>query len=209
MEDQQKFKRHTAYKFRIGDLLIGKPIMDNERFSFLELGDKKIVRINVIGNIVDRYDSEGETKFTSFTIDDGSGQMKMRVFADDVGKFKNILQGQTVVVIGLLRFYNNEIYISPDIIKEHDSKYLLIRKLETEKERNKNTTPVERTEMIAIKDKILEKIKSSEEDGGIETDKIIMELREATPEIINQEIQKLLEEGIIFEPRPGKVRWLG
>ena len=63
--------------------------------------------------------------------------------------------------------------------------------------------------MIAIKDKILEKIKSSEEDGGIETDKIILELREATPEIINQELQKLLEEGIIFEPRPGKVRWLG
>lgn len=209
MPEEQKFKRHIAYKFRIGDLLMGKPVMDSERFSFLELGDKKIIRVNVVGNIVDRYDSEGETRFTSFTIDDGSGQMKMRVFADDVLKFKNILQGQTVVVIGILRFYNNEVYISPEIIKEQDPKYLLVRKLETEKERNKNTSSVEKTEITAIKDKILEKIKSSEDDGGIETDKIIMELREATPEIINQEIQKLLEEGIIFEPRPGKVRWLG
>jgi hypothetical protein len=33
--------------------------------------------------------------------------------------------------------------------------------------------------------------------------------RDTSAEIINQEIQKLLEEGIIFEPRPGKVRWLG
>ena len=209
MAEEQKFKRHIAYKFRIGDLLIGKPIMDNERFSFLELGDKKIIRVNVVGNIVDRYDSEGETTFTSFTLDDGSGQIKLRVFADDVPKFKNIVQGQTVVVIGLLRNYNNETYISPEIIKEQDPKYLLIRKIETEKERNKNTSPIEKTQIIAIKDKILEKIKLSEEDGGIEVDKIIMELRDATPEVINQEIQKLLEEGIIFEPRPGKVRWLG
>jgi len=36
-----------------------------------------------------------------------------------------------------------------------------------------------------------------------------MNFREASPKIINQEIQKLLEEGIIFEPRPGKVRYLG
>jgi len=34
-------------------------------------------------------------------------------------------------------------------------------------------------------------------------------LRDISPIIINQEIQKLLEEGIVFEPRPGKVRYLG
>ena len=200
-DNEQKFKRNTAYKFRIGDLLMGKTITDGERFSFLELGDTKIIRVNIVGNIVDRYDSEGETKFTSFTLDDGSGQIKMRVFADDVAKFKNITQGQTVIVIGVLRSYNNEIYISPEIIREENPKYLLIRKLETEKERNKNSSPIKREQIIAIKDKILDKIKNS--------DKIIMSLRDATPEIINQEIKKLLEEGIIFEPRPGKVRWLG
>jgi len=29
------------------------------------------------------------------------------------------------------------------------------------------------------------------------------------PEIINKEISKLLEEGFIYEPRPGKIRILG
>ena len=62
---------------------------------------------------------------------------------------------------------------------------------------------------MAVKDKILGTIKGSEEDGGIEVDKIIMSLKEISPVIINQEIQKLLEEGIVFEPRPGKVRYLG
>ena len=129
MADEQ-FKRNIAYKLRIGDILLGKPIMDGERFSFLELGGKKIVRVNVIGNIVDKYESEGERKYIFFTLDDGSGQIKLKCFGDDVDKFKNIIQGQTVLVIGVLRNFNNETYISPEIIKEQDTKYLLIRKLE-------------------------------------------------------------------------------
>jgi len=205
---QQDFKRHIAYKFRLGDLLIGKPILDNEKFAFLELGDRKIVRVNVIGNIIDKYESSGESKYSSFTIDDGSGQIRLKCFGDDVERFRELSQGQTVLVIGVLRFFNNELYISPEIIKEQDPRYLLVRKIEIEK-----TRPVEsslkKEHMTAIKDKILELIKNSENEGGIEIEKMIMSLKEASPEIINKEIQKLLEEGIIFEPRPGKVRWLG
>lgn len=206
---EQQFKRNIAYKFRIGDLLIGKPIFDSERFSFLELGNKKIVRVNVIGNIVDKFDSEGEKRYSFVTLDDGSGQIAIKSFGDDVTKFSGLGQGQTIAVIGTLRSFNNEVYIFPEIIKELNGKYLLVRKLELEKDREKNSPPVRREQIGAIKDKILEKIKTSEESGGIDTEKIILELRDFSPEIINQEIKRLLEEGIIFEPRPGKVRWLG
>ena len=206
---EQQFKRNIAYKLRIGDLLIGKPIMDAERFQFLELGDKKIVRVNVIGNIVDKYQSEGEKKFIFLTLDDGSGQMQIKAFGDDVDKFKEIHHGETVLIIGVLRHWNNDTYISPEIIKEQNPKYLLVRKLELEKQRANDAPPIKKEEVIVLKDKILEMIKNSEEEGGVETDKIIMNIRETSPEIINQEIQKLLEEGIIFEPRPGKVRYLG
>ncbi len=204
-----QFKRNVAYKFRIGDILIGKPIMNGDKFSFLELGDKKIIRVNVIGNIIDKYENEGENKYYFFTIDDGSGQIKLKCFGDDVNKFKDVTQGQTVLVIGVLRNFNNEVYIAPEIIREQDPKYLLIRKLEIEKERSQNTQPIAKEQVIAVKDKILNKIKNAEDEGGIEVDKIIMDLREVSPEIINQEIQRLLEEGIVFEPRPGKIRWLG
>lgn len=208
MVDQ--FKRHIAYKYRIGDLLIGKPIFDGERFSFLELGNKQIVRVNIVGNIVDRYDATGERKYTFLTLDDGSGQIKLKSFGDDVEKLQGVAQGQTVVVIGLLRNFNNETYIAPEIVKEQNPTYLLVRKKELEKERATTAPPVtEKTEIVAIKDKILEEIKKSEDDGGIEVDKIIMSLRETSPDLINTEIKKLLEEGIIFEPRPGKLRWLG
>jgi len=206
---EEQFKRNIAFKMRIGDILIGKPVLDGERFSFLEFGSKRIVRINVVGNVIEKFESEGEKKYSFLTIDDGSGQIRLKSFGDDVEKLKNFVQGQTILVMGVLRSFNNEVYISPEILRELDSKYLLIRKLEIEKERKGNVIASSKEEMIAVKDKILGAIKNAEQDGGIEIEKIIMNLREVSPEIINQEIQKFLEEGIIFEPRPGKVRYLG
>lgn len=213
MPQEQQFKRNTAYKFRIGDILIGKPVTNSvaegERFAFLELGDRKIIRVNVIGNIVEKYESLGETRYLSFTVDDGSGQIRLKVFGDSTEKFKNFYQGQTIVIIGVLRYWNQELYISPEIMREMNPKYLLIRKLETEKEKAVSQAPIGKEQIIAIKDRIFDMIKDAEEEGGIETEKLIMRLQEFSPAIINKEIQKLLEEGIVFEPRPGKIRYLG
>ena len=198
-------KRAVAYKLRIGDILRGKPIVNDGRFSFLELGDKQIIRVNIVANIIEKYESEGETKYLSFTIDDASGQIRIKVFREDVDKFKEINQGDTIIVIGTLRYFNNEIYIQPEIIKIQDPRYLLVRKLELEKEVPKE---IKKEEIKAVKDQLIDMIKAAESDGGIETDKLIMEIN-APPNIINQEIQKLLEEGLVYEPRPGKIRYLG
>ncbi|MEX0920723.1 MAG: OB-fold nucleic acid binding domain-containing protein [Candidatus Pacearchaeota archaeon] len=214
---EQQYKRNIAYKLRIGDLLMGKPVNNGERFGFLELGDKKIVRVNIVGNIIERYESEGERKYLFLTLDDGSGQIKLKIFGDDSDRFKEVVQGQTVVVIGTLRYWNDELYISPEIIRDLDPKYLLIRKLETEKNKTQSSSNKddsdnvlsEKEQTTAIKDKILDLIKSAEEDGGIETKKVLERFSDVSPDIINQEIKKFLEEGIAFEPRPGKIRYLG
>jgi len=214
-QDSQQFKRNIAFKMRIGDILIAKPIMNGDKFSCLELGNKKINRVNIIGNIIDKYESQGERQYVFSKVDDGSGQISLKAFGDDVKKLKldTYTQGQTILCIGSLRNFNNETYIFPEIIKEMSTEYLLVRKLELEKERNKisSSSSLDSSNVVAVKDKILKLIKDSESqsDAGIEIDKIILEVRETTPDLINQEIKRLLEEGIIFEPRPGKVRWLG
>jgi|SRR3989344_254825 len=212
MPEQDQFKRNVAFKLRIGDILIGKPIMNQERFGFLELGNKKIIRVNIIGSIIEKYESEGEKKYIFSKIDDGSGQISLKAFGDDIERLTPFSQGQTVLCIGTLRSFNNEVYIQPEIVKEMSSEYLLVRKLEIEKEKNQNFVSQSQgnsSQAIAVKDKILTLIKKSEQDGGIEIDKIILEVREASPDIINAELKRMLEEGTIFEPRPGKVRWLG
>ena len=204
----EQMKRNTAYKLRIGAIQQGKPFIEGDRFTFLELGDKKIVRVNIVANVVEKFESEGEKKYLSLTIDDASGQIRIKTFGDDVAKFSGTNQGDTIIVIGNLRSYNNEIYILPEIIKNIDPRYLLVRKLEIEQSTPEVKTPEKKQEIKAVKDQIIDMIKSSESDGGLNADKLIMEIK-ASPNLINQEIQKLLEEGIIYEPRPGKFRFLG
>ncbi len=203
-------KRNIAYKLRIGDILAGKPILENtesgQRFNFLELGDKRIVRVNVAANVIDKFESEGDKKFATLTLDDASGQIQIKTFGDGVSSFSEINQGNTIIIIGVLRIFNNEIYILPEIIKILDPRYLLVRKLEIEKSIPKQE--IKQEDITALKDKITEMIKQAEPEEGIDSEKLIMNLR-ANPELINQEIRKLLEEGIIYEPRPGRLRHLG
>jgi RPA family protein len=179
--------------------------MENERFSFLESGNKKIIRVNLIGSVVDKYEVDGEKKYIFLTLDDGSGQVKLKAFGDDTEKLKNINHGQTIIIIGTLRYFNDEIYIFPEAVKEQDPRYLIVRKLELEKEEPVVSVPEKSYE---IKDKIIELIKNSENEGGISTDMLITKLKEDSQKV-KEEIQKFLEGGIIFEPRPGKLRWLG
>lgn len=212
---EQQFKRHTAFKLRIGDVLVGKPTMAGEKFTHIELGDKKITRVNLVANIVDKYETDGERKYIFLTLDDGSGQIKAKVFGDDSTRFKDLTQGQTVVCIGTLRYWNNELYLGPEIVKETSPRYLLLRKLETEKNRahtqsqSTQQNSMQREQIVAIKDRILDLVKDSEEKGGIELTEISSKFNNFSATILNQEIQKLLEEGIVFEPRPGKIRYLG
>ena len=87
MAEQGQFKRNIAFKLRVGDALIGKPVFDREKFSFLELGNKKIIRVNIMGNIVERYDREGEKKYTFLKLDDGSGQISVKIFGDGACRY--------------------------------------------------------------------------------------------------------------------------
>ena len=205
MAEDNQFKRNVAYKMRVGDILAGKVILDGERFKFLESADKQVVRINLIANIVDKYIQDGEKKYGSVTLDDASGQIKLKTFGEDIDKFSQLNQGDTILVIGLLRTWNNEIYITPEIMKKRDPAYLLVRKLEIEKETPKLP---DKEQLLGLKDKILAMVKEGEADGGANIDHIILNLKES-PDLINQEIKKLLEDGVIYEPRPGKIRYLG
>jgi len=200
-----QYKRNVAYKLKIGSILSGKPVLDVDKFKFLELDEKQVVRVNLIANVIEKYTQEGEKKFGSMTLDDGTGQIKIKAFGEDVDKFNQFVQGDTILSVGLLRSWNNEVYLNPEIMRKISPEYLLVRKLEIELNQPKTQ---DRAKLMELKDKIIEMIKAGEKNNGVDIEKIIMDLHEA-PEIINQEIKKLLEEGMAYEPRPGKLRFLG
>lgn len=199
-------KRYIAFKFRIGNITSGKPVLDeNSRLAYLEVNGKEVVRINLIANIVDKFVQEGEKKYGTITLDDATGQIRAKFFGDELDNVTELNQGDTVLVVGLLRYWNNEIYVTPEIIKKKEPSFLLVRKLEIELEQPKL---LNKEKIAELKDKILQMIKLGEENGGVDIDKIILELKEP-PEVINSEIKKLLEDGVAYEPRPGKLRYLG
>lgn len=212
-------KRETAYKIQIGDVQKGTPIVEEskdseteatkERFRFLELGNKQVVRVNIVANVIEKYISGGDRKFATITLDDASGQIRLKAFGDDIKKFEALNQGDTIVVIGLLRSYNKEVYIMPEVMKKLDPRYLLVRKLELESEMPKPVTAARKQEALALKDRIIEIIRSGEDNNGVDTEELITKIKDSSPDMIHQEIIKLLEDGMIYEPRPGKVRWLG
>ena len=201
----QGFKRHVAYKFKIGQIIAGNQIFDQDKLNFIEINNKKVFRVNIIANIIDKYIQEGEKHYGTVTIDDATGQLKVKFFGDEIEKIKELNQGDTVLVVGLLRSWNSEVYITSEIIKKKDSRYLLVRKLEVDLEQPK---VLDKDKIAELKDKIVEMVKKAEAGGGIDTEKIILELKEP-PEIINNEVKKLLEDGVIYEPRPARLRYLG
>jgi len=228
-------KRETAYKLRIGDILSGTPIVEDipqdaapnpnetitsqattkERFRFLELGDKKIIRVNIIANVVDKFDSGSEKRYSTITVDDATGQIRVKAFGDGVDMITSLSHGDTIIVIGVLRSYGGEVYISPEIVKKADPRYLLVRKLELDGKAAKRTLTQEpsgipgQEKVMTTKDQIIEIIKSAGDSSGVSTEEIILKVKSANPEVINSEIIRLIEDGMIYEPRPGRVRWLG
>lgn len=204
-EITEQKKRNIAYKLTIGDILKGVPMMEEGRFLFLELGDKKVVRVNILANCVDKYVQEGEKQFASLTVDDASGQLKLKAFGEDIEPLKNIMQGDTLQIIGNVREWNGELYVIPEVVKKVDVRWLLVRKLEIQNEQKNMPTE---TNVSSLKNDIMQKIKDAESDGGIDVDAMIMDIK-ANPDSINAEIKKLLEEGLIYEPRPGRMRYLG
>lgn len=231
-------KRYTAYKFSISQLAQGKLEFEKdpndpsrENFKFLAFANKEVNRVNVIANVIDKYQQE---RYATLTLDDGTGTIRVKAFSDSLPLLESIKLGDTILALGTLRYFNNEIYILPNIIKQLDARWLLVRKLELEKEYGKiyqektqnqlkqlpstEEAKVEEEEVEeekigenkeepSLREKIFDAINGAEAEEGIDIDKMIMQLTESVDEI-NKTVTELLEEGTIFEPRPGRLRIL-
>jgi len=85
----------------------------------------------------------------------------------------------------------------------------MIRKKELDHSDINNQTEVkEKNHVSSVRNQMLSLIKANDDKGGVTYDQLSTELN-STADIVNTEIRKLLEEGLIYEPRPGKLRYLG
>ena len=225
--ENQTFQRRTAFKFWIKDISNAVNI-SKEGFNLFEIRKKEVSRVNIIAVVVDKQVNEEKT-FSTITLDDGTENIRVKTWKEDIKKLENISIGSPVLLIGKVRFYGNELFIIPEIVKKQETEWLLVRKQELEKEYSQ---PEEKQ---VIQEVVSEEIKPKEEikkpSGMIEEEVVnettetarqkILELieKETASEgaQINQIIQasklkeedaektidELLKEGEIFQPRTG------
>jgi len=219
----------VAHKVWIGGVSNGNMVLNGDKFVSVDVSGKQVSRVNLIANVVDVYTND-EKRFNSVTLDDGSGQIRIKGFSDSSFLLQGISVGDTIGVIGWVRYFNNELYVIPDIVRHVDGKWALVRRLELIKMYGEpSVTPVDslspahqelesgssvmvevKTEKVndAVQDPkqvILNLIKK--DDQGIDIDKLIMETNFPI-EQINSVINSLMESGDIYEPQPGKLRTL-
>lgn len=279
MPDEFK-KRQVAYKYSIGMILKGNPRIVQEKFQFQEIFGNNVYRCSVIGNVVDKYVSN-QKPYSNLTVDDGTGTIRLKAFADNAQTLMPFEIGDTIKTIGIIKFYNEELYIVPEIVVRVDTKWLLVRKMELlrdfgskyeesmvmEKQPDKSiesdaehiddvapnqvrsferiieqkvkptslqgnlfgkqeekdepiveqkiespatqtlTTTQNNSKEKSLREQIMEKLRENDPDGGIDMDKLILGLTAPVDEI-NKVIMEFLEEGITYEPRPGKIQLL-
>lgn len=206
-QDRTSFKRYKmpeqkerqiAYKVRISDLLKGDYIVqDGWDPNYIKSGNIKISRVNIIGVIVDKQLTEN---LATLTIDDGTANITAKSFNEEIKKVENINIGDVILLIGRPRKYNEQLFISIEIIKKIDSQWTKVRKLELGEEEQKVETKIK-----TPREKILNVVKSMDNSEGVNISEVLNKVNIENGEEL---IDELLKEGELYENKPGKIRTL-
>jgi RPA family protein len=216
------FVRSVARKSKINQLLQGKFIEGTEEVSSHILTQtQKVTRCDVMGSIVHK---EQVGNITNLLLDDGSGRIVVRIFeeSDQVNK---LTIGSTVLIIGKVRMYNRERYISPEIIKPIVPLWLHVRALQIggeetaavkkeDVEQEMKQQPVEEntqseisstTDKALPQQKMVQLIKELDQGEGALMEEIVGKSHLQNTEKI---LEDMLEKGDIFQIMPGRVKVL-
>ena len=202
----QQNLRQTAYKVWIKDLVSSEYVKEEGEWkpNYLKIRDKNVSRVNIIANIITTFKNPDNT-YASLTLDDGSETIRVKAFRDDISLLENIKPGETILIIGRPREYQNEIYIIPEIIKTvTNPDWVKIRKLELMKlygspikEERIEQAPKQISQITISKEpEEFPEIKSFVEEEIIEDSPIVSET--SRQKILNA-IEKSNESGISHE----------
>lgn len=203
-------ERQTAIKVSVKSLIDGEYVQrEGWNPNFIRTIYGEVSRANVMGIVTQELDD-------GYMLDDGSGQLKMKTFEEKAAV--NI--GTPVQVIGRPRVYAGELFLNYEIVKEISPAWLEFRKEELKKvepvvESPQNKIVETEGEEVHVKtnsenifSKVIDAIRSFDKKNnsqGADVDAVLAELQDPEAEHV---VNSLLEEGEIFEIKPGRVKVL-
>lgn len=209
---QTVMKRQTAYKVWMKDIHAAQSQIDaTNGFPSFVLEGRTFVRVNVIGSIIDTFTSG---TYGSFVVDDGSAQVRLKVWGEDLYLFEGKGIGDLVLVIGRVAEFNGERYIRPEIIRSISQDWALLRRIELTKafgapqkedkvvmEKESSSAP-EVEPSLAAREIILTTIEKQEEVSEQE----LFQACALPKDKVTVALYDLLKEGEIFSPKKGFYR---
>lgn len=236
-------KRMTAVKCRICDLATGKYCKQegfNPNYVITALGEK-VSRARILGTIVSVFRNE-DGSYASVTIDDGTSTIRAKLFAD-LQLLDGIKPGDIADMIGKVKEYNDELYMSSEAITVVGPNFEMMRRLElissrmsqrkkfelfqnakdnisdiselTLLMREKYGVSEEETKSFMeamgeaspaegkkgdLKEEVMKAIEASEDGVSLES------LFDMFPSGVETALNDLINEGMIYEPVPGKLK---
>ncbi|MFX0196511.1 MAG: OB-fold nucleic acid binding domain-containing protein [Candidatus Hodarchaeota archaeon] len=130
-------RRDTAIKVPIIELVVGAEIDDPSGGRGFRTNLGILRRVRVLGTVINTYSSEKEGKkpYTSLTLDDGTGMIRVKGWSADAKRLGQFKEGAVLDVIGRVRSSNDETFITSELeILITDPTWELIRRLELVKQ---------------------------------------------------------------------------
>ena len=214
--------RSTAYRIRIADI-INTQLIKQEGFnpSYIELGQNQVSRVNLISTVVGKYTSDDEN-YSALTLDDGTETIRVKGFGPEVLKLKNVNVGQIIRLVGKIKEYNDEKYLTCEVASTLDPNWIIVNELELGKPVPiEKKVPVEKPSENSVEQpitadssgeenlniKILNLIKSEDKGDGAMME-IILSKSGLSDEAAKDVLFALLKSGEIFEPKKGILKIL-
>jgi RPA family protein len=212
-------KRIPSVRVSITDIINGKFFSGSREemmpsYVITPFG-KKVARVSVVATAVEVFSGE-EGKYHFISVDDGTGLIRIKAFGEDTKLLEGIKAGDLVLIIGKVKEYNGETYVSCEIAKKVEPNYENLRKIEILNDLIEQKKVVDEIKKLVgkmseeeLKEYALEKFCMDEESlkvvrGQIESKEkdykpVLMDMITKLDDGKGVEIKKLLEESKLPE----------
>jgi DNA polymerase III alpha subunit len=189
-------------------------IMGNDTSESDKSTSSKVTRVRILGTVIDKkvFRTAGKTDYGVLSVDDGSGYMiQVKAWSINVTAIEKAQTGDMIDIIGRVVHRDEEVFLTAEIIRKiEDPNWETVRELEiiwdhlrrlkSDKVRSGSSsyTPSK------IRSEVLRIIEGAENENGIDYMDLVKRIRRFDEEEVKKVLKKLLNQGEIYESRPGK-----
>lgn len=206
------FKRLTAFKISINSIMNSDFVEEEGEADYLTCRKLKVSRVRVIATVVSKRVNEERT-YAYLVLDDGSETIRVKAWKEQVELLEKPLIGDIVEIVGRVREWEGERYLTCEIIKVitnpnhwllHKFELLMlgekVERIEEKEEKGISTSVEAEGNKVNLEDEILKIIKGNDIGKGTSLSLIVKKLKLSNKEV-EEVLKTLLIDGLIYEPK--------